>query len=151
LVNTGYGNSFNNANPGNMLIYLQAGGVFAGVSGPTGGSGNTYTGLTSVTGNYVFEYNLSGAPNSVGNTVSVTVIKDGVTLGTSAPAPLESFANFGNFFYIGDFNTGGMQFSGQLGSLDVAGNAAPVPEPCTLALLASGLLGLLAYAWKKRR
>ncbi len=28
---------------------------------------------------------------------------------------------------------------------------APVPEPGTLVLLASGLLGLLAYAWRKRR
>lgn len=27
---------------------------------------------------------------------------------------------------------------------------APVPEPGTLALLATGLLGLLAYAWRKR-
>jgi hypothetical protein len=27
----------------------------------------------------------------------------------------------------------------------------PVPEPSTLALLAAGLAGLLAYAWRKRR
>jgi autotransporter-associated beta strand protein len=29
--------------------------------------------------------------------------------------------------------------------------AAPVPEPGTLALLAAGLAGLLAYAWRKRK
>jgi hypothetical protein len=28
---------------------------------------------------------------------------------------------------------------------------AAVPEPCTLALLASSLIGLLAYAWRKRK
>ena len=30
-------------------------------------------------------------------------------------------------------------------------NASTVPEPSTLALLATGLLGLLAYAWRKRK
>ena len=29
--------------------------------------------------------------------------------------------------------------------------ALPTPEPTTVVLLASGLVGLLAYAWKKRR
>lgn len=29
--------------------------------------------------------------------------------------------------------------------------AAPVPEPATMSLLATGLLGLIAYAWRKRR
>jgi len=27
----------------------------------------------------------------------------------------------------------------------------PIPEPSTLLLLASGLVGLLCYAWRKRR
>jgi hypothetical protein len=31
------------------------------------------------------------------------------------------------------------------------GPAPPVPEPGTLVLVATGLLGLLAYAWRKRR
>ena len=28
---------------------------------------------------------------------------------------------------------------------------SPVPEPGTLTLLAAGLIGLLAYAWRKRK
>ena len=28
---------------------------------------------------------------------------------------------------------------------------SPVPEPGTLAILATGLMGLLAYAWRKRK
>jgi hypothetical protein len=30
-------------------------------------------------------------------------------------------------------------------------SATVVPEPGTLALLAAGLMGLLAYAWRKRK
>lgn len=30
-------------------------------------------------------------------------------------------------------------------------DAAPVPEPSTLALMATGLIGLLAYAWRKKK
>jgi len=35
--------------------------------------------------------------------------------------------------------------------LNHAGDFAVVPEPATLLLLATGLLGLLAYAWRKRK
>jgi len=30
-------------------------------------------------------------------------------------------------------------------------NVAPIPEPSTITLMAAGLVGLLAYAWRKRR
>ena len=35
--------------------------------------------------------------------------------------------------------------------IDVVGSAVPTPEPGTLVLLACGLIGLLAYAWRKRK
>jgi len=38
-----------------------------------------------------------------------------------------------------------------MGVMGVAVTSTPAPEPSALALLASGLFGLLCYAWKKRR
>jgi hypothetical protein len=64
-------------------------------------------------------------------------------------------------FYTDDGNpwnvqtsTGGysqMGFSYGGGRTDYVEIYRVVPEPATLALLATGLVGLLAYAWKKRR
>lgn len=62
-------------------------------------------------------------------------------------------SNYGNLMYWGD----GGPNSGQAGasnwnSVVFDTNAMPsVPEPSTCALTASGLLGLLCYAWRKRR
>ena len=49
-------------------------------------------------------------------------------------------------------------FTGQIGlsggeliPVTFSTSAAPIPEPSTLVLLASGLIGLLAYAWRKRK
>ncbi len=36
-------------------------------------------------------------------------------------------------------------------TLHVSGNAEVIPEPATLALLGTGLIGLLGYGWRRRR
>ncbi len=42
-------------------------------------------------------------------------------------------------------------YNGVLTQSQIIAAATVVPEPSTLALLAAGLVGLLAYAWRKRR
>ena len=56
----------------------------------------------------------------------------------------------------GDFNGDGTVNGADLNTVlsnynQSAGVTAAVPEPSTLLLAAAGLVGLLAYAWRKRK
>ncbi len=41
--------------------------------------------------------------------------------------------------------------TGGIPSFTITGEAVATPEPSTLALLAAGAIGLIGYAWRRRR
>ena len=52
------------------------------------------------------------------------------------------------------FSSNDLTYDGTYASFTVtgfSGYAVTVPEPSTLALLVAGLLGALAYVWRKRK
>jgi hypothetical protein len=54
-----------------------------------------------------------------------------------------------NTFYIGNRTDRSVSFAGSIDNFKIEGTS--VPEPGTLMLFGSGLMGLLCYAWRKRR
>lgn len=55
-----------------------------------------------------------------------------------------------NYIGIGDTRVTSGSFNSSRWD-NVSVSSTTVPEPCTISLLAAGLVGLLAYAWRKRK
>ena len=88
--------------------------------------------------------------------------RDGVLVATSAPGKYSTtptaFMGLGQNASGGGFYAGGIDEArifmftpGAFQVSDLSGYVGIVPEPCTLTLLSIGVIGLLAYAWRKRR
>jgi hypothetical protein len=118
---------------------------------------------------HIVEYEYSG-----GATPTLQLYVDGVAQTLTGTVPNLSM-NAGQVLYVGAQNGADNRFPGKLGDLlnfngvlsstdrnnvgaylqdkyGISGSyVGTIPEPSTLALLAAGLAGLLAYAWRKRR
>jgi hypothetical protein len=107
------------------LVWLTSGGVSTQEDsyGSVTGSMYTFIGASNTPPGSTHTYTSSAIPVAAGDTL------DFVVQGTSLTA------------------TGGETRLGAAGSIVFT----PAPEPSTLALLTAGLIGLLCYAWRKRR
>jgi hypothetical protein len=117
----------------------------AGLYQSTGGGGytNQLYGFTPDTSTY---YTMSMKQTGTG----VDVYVDGIMRASNITP--RAGANYGNLLYWGDGGPNSqMAGRSQWNSVVFDTNAAPTPEPGTLVLLATGLIGLLCYAWRRRK
>ena len=77
----------------------------------------------------------------------LSLIVDGGTPKTTTVSPFTSPPG-AKTLYIGTNSSGSRGFTGAIDEVVVSNL---VPEPTALVLLATGLIGLLAYAWRKRK
>lgn len=79
---------------------------------------------------------------------------DGTTQSFTNAYSLVSFTSIADCHDLGRATApwGGIQyFNGTIRNVVVSNTYSPVPEPATCYLLCTGLIGLLAYAWRRRR
>jgi hypothetical protein len=101
----------------------------------------TVTGIAAGTGLDYHNYKLTQDAGSS----SVKVYVDGFLQTTESGSSTVSDIQFGKSNW--SLTTGGVWASVEFKTLGTLG----VPEPSSVALLATGLLGMLVYAWRKRR
>jgi hypothetical protein len=81
----------------------------------------------------------------------INLWRDGIKIGDEV-TPLGAQSYNANILYLGAAWTGNVAGETLVDYMAVTpGVWAPVPEPCGITLIVSALVGLLAYAWRKRR
>lgn len=120
----------------------------------TGTIAQTISGLNAGTAAFTFSVR-----KNVGATSDVlTVTLDGTALtfsGTASVAPDNVMRQYTSDAIMVAAGAHTLQFQANawshMDNVSVSGTAVPTPEPTAIVLLATGLLGLLAYAWRNRK
>jgi hypothetical protein len=149
---------------GSPWNFFPANGLFLDMNGSTGAPGSITSNNAFGPGTYTLSFDFAGTQrDSVGNNTSVNALdgKIAVTLGDAIIAPITQpgSAGFTTFSYTltttlannyltfqsfdtGNANIGGLLDNIVLTSVENPNPAEQVPEPASLGLLGSGLLGL---------
>ncbi len=98
------------------------------------------------------EYTLYGDANVDGsvNLSDLGFLGDNYGLTTGATWAMGDF-NYDGKVNLSDLGFLGDQYGGHVAGFVTAGPANPAPEPGTLALLLSAAIGLLVFAWRRRK
>lgn len=99
--------------------------------------------------NFYAVYNLGAATAED----SINVYKEGAATGTNECLGTVPSSYLNSLFMIGGVTDNGTTYAGAgfVGQIDYVKVESVVPEPGTCILVIAGSLGLLCYAWRKRR
>lgn len=132
-------------------------GFFFGVAGASNTVNWSITGLTANATYKLFLYN-SDVNWAYARWMNQTVDTDGNGSLANNSAQLVGPDGYGGEFTVVASSAGSILGSAACSGSGVEGDwsgfqiaQVAVPEPCTLTLLATGLIGLLAYAWRKAK
>ena len=150
-----FGDEASNVGSGNTLYIMNSGVTWGGAIGIDLGADSI--------GKSVYAVLTKTGVNTSGNAlVSMYVNVDGTWLTPILNQALTWDLNTRDGYYIGRHNEGALYFDGTIDDVALYNSAlsydqvkdnfaSAIPEPSTIALVITGLVGLLAYAWRKRK